>query len=186
MFLRGFLSKIELIALPAKYCEANMGRQVSFHLHPDDRELLAAWLAKRHLRIVQATANSHPFEVFDCVPESANHAKTSLVICSKHDTGTFNCIFRRKSGEFQILPSQNPVVEFAPSVIVGTRLYPGRFWYVPRDFPPDFNSWANALLRWIRCSFERLAVHYASPTAVTWSKNGGELVDSWYELSAKA
>jgi len=154
-----------------------VGRQVAFYLHPDDHPMLQAWLDERGLFVFPQSVRCAPIERLMTVPAAGDDSDASrLAICSKHDARGFACWYNAKFETFRIDPRQSPVVEFNRSLLDADVLWSGRFWFVPRGFPPDFNEWADALVRWVRRSFVRTDEAYASPAALRWREaTGGKL-----------
>src|SRR5215203_3186493 len=127
-----------------------MGRQVSLYLHPDDHPALQGWLDEHGLLVFPRAVRCAPFErIADIGPARDDTDESALVVCSKHDAGTFRCWYNAKFQSFTIDPHQSPVVEFDRSVLGADVLWSGRLWFVPQEYPPDFVEWADALLRWV-------------------------------------
>jgi hypothetical protein len=146
-----------------------MGRQVALYLHPDDHPSLQAWLDERGLLVFPSSVACAPIRAVPAIAAAQDDTDDDgLVICSKHDAGTFHCCYNARFQSFRIDPRASPVVEFDRSILEADVLWSGRFWFVPREYPPDFVKWADALLRWVRRSFAPTDHGYASPAAIRW------------------
>ena len=163
-----------------------MGRQTRFHMLPEDCRRFVHFLQQRDPVIV---AGIHS-------PVSAEITE----VLRPWESGGFYCLWnqailpelrREARGKFlNVNQFAAPVIEFSyPSPIAEPwnsqpALYQGRIWASFETKNREFETWYNAVVRWIRKNFIRdIAVGFdrdsIGPAAYEWFKSGGLLLPNF-------
>lgn len=164
-----------------------MGRQVLFHMVPEDRLAFFDFVQKRDpVVIVEFThpsqADPEPLEFH----EPGNDSRDRLCLWNRNLLPSLRREYIAESnvGPYYRIDSSLPILEFsmpAASVWGGTpALSQGRLYAYSHGTEPGLRAWYEGLLRWVRTRFKKNPVNwmsgYVGPAAYGWYESGGLLL----------
>lgn len=162
-----------------------MGRQIRFHMLPEDCRQFVQFLRERDPVIVARWHSSESAEIEDVAKPWENSGHFCL-----WNQAILPSLKRGITGQYFNVNHSEPVIEFSYeslSPALWNRqpfLLQGRIWASFETADKGFEGWYNAAVRWIRKHFIRdRAVGFdrdsIGPEAYEWFKKGGLLLPSF-------
>ncbi len=158
-----------------------MGRQIPFHMLPEDRDNFLGFAQER--------------DAVSIILRDSDSGRVSPLTNIGSVQGKPLCLWnhrllprlRRKwipnPGYFRADESSLPILEFTPSFTTSWEGRPalgqGRLYGVFEDKSPDFKKWYDGLVRWIRKNYQRKVTEidgYVGPAALRFFNEGGYLL----------
>ncbi len=158
-----------------------MGRQILFHMLPDDCAAFAAFLTKRDPVVFTFRDSNSPEiqTIADPCPESKTISlwNRSLLPGLKREY-----IEHADSGPYYRVDDSQPVLELSTSRLAEWEGLPGllqgRIWGAFKATDPRYAAWFNAIVRWIRKNYVKGEIlgGYVAPAVQEWRRRGGLLL----------
>ena len=154
-----------------------MGRQVVFHLHPDDAGGFEGFL--RSSTNLAVLAQPQPtLEVVEAASlfAIADEPRFERLLVRRSDLVLVRTTHVPAQGYYLVDKLRSPVIEFTPGInTVSTEAGRGRLWHPTSYFdesgrriemPSEFLAWAGKVLSWVRRHWSRTPDgDYLSPSA---------------------
>jgi hypothetical protein len=158
-----------------------MGRQIAFHMLPEDRDDFLGFAQERNAVSV--------------ILRDSDSGHVSSLTSLENIQGKPLCLWNRRllprlrrkwmpnPGYFRADESSLPILEFTPSFTTTWEGQPalgqGRLYGVFEDKSPEFRKWFESLVRWIRKNYQRKTSGidgYVGPAALRFFNEGGYLL----------
>jgi hypothetical protein len=180
----GFGAVIEAILAILVYTHLPMGRQTRFHMLPEDCRRFVQFLRERDPIIVTKWYSTKSAEIEEVACPWENGGMYCL-----WNRAILQKLKRHQTGKHFNVEFAAPVIEFSYDAALGPwngqpALCQGRIWASFETESKSFESWYNAVVRWIRKNFIRdQAVGHRQdsfgPVAYDWYRSGGLLLPSF-------
>jgi hypothetical protein len=157
-----------------------MGRQIQFHIRPEDIKALLEFVHERDPVIVTLRSSNSP-EIKTVADPSCETATMTLW------NQSLLSVLERKhivypGREYYGIEGSSPTLEFSPSLSCEWNkrdaLLSGRIYGSFENSVAGYEGWYNSLLRWVRKNFIKNPLPldgYVGPAAYDWYKRGGVL-----------
>lgn len=158
-----------------------MGRQIMFHMLPEDCRELASFLT-RHDPVIFTPRDSDSPEITAVTDPCAERRAISIWNQSLSPELSREYIADAKPGPYYRVGKSQPVLEFSPSHLTdweGTpALLQGRIWGAFKVADRRYAAWFDAITRWIRKNYTKndSMEGYVAPAARAWHGSGGLLL----------
>jgi hypothetical protein len=164
-----------------------MGKQINFFMLPDDQKLFLSFVLHDPEVDVLATCSSQPtIEVIDRSSCLNGDLPNKGLFCFWNRSFPINprCISKSTGQQFNLSREIAPVIEYAPSRIVGEGIVRrGRIWATMNYLEHDqwaykskaFEAWYDRIARWLHKNFSRTpdsGFFYLGPALLALHKKG--------------
>jgi hypothetical protein len=161
-----------------------MGRQIHFHMLPDDQKAFLRFVQERDPIVVAIrdsdSKNVQPVTDFDTGPDK------TLCLWNPSFLPHLERKWIPDPGYYRLDEFGMPILEFTSSFKATWEEKPalgqGRLYGIFNGKPPDFEKWYEALVRWIRTNYQknpRGTGGYVGPAAYEFYKSGGYLLPNF-------
>jgi len=158
-----------------------MGRQVVFHMLPEDTQMFLDFVQEHDPVVITLRDSNSP--VIEMVSNPVLETRT-LTFWNK---ALLNSLGRKHyvhpAREYFHIDSSLPTLEFSQSELCewngSNGLRQGRIYGTFENSSMDYEKWYNAIARWIRKNFVKNPVElggYIGPSTLKWFQNGGNLL----------
>jgi hypothetical protein len=158
-----------------------MGRQIQFHVLPEDIRSLLEFVHE-HDPVIVALRDFDSPEI-KTVTDPASEARTMTL----WNQSLLNTLARKHirypNGKYYGIDSLTPTLEFSPSRLCEwngrSALLPGRIYGSFETSVAGYEKWYNSIVRWIQKNFVKSTIPLigqVGPAAYDWYKKGGLLM----------
>lgn len=158
-----------------------MGRQVLFHMHPDDCSLFTAFLTEHDpvIFVARDTASSAVESLADPCLEWKTVSVWNRALLT---TLSRQYVDNAQDGPYYRVDDAQPILELTPSHLTewegNPGLLQGRIWGAFKSPDRRYAAWFDSISRWIRKNYTKneSLEGYVGPHAQAWCRRGGLLL----------
>lgn len=158
-----------------------MGRQIHFHMLPEDRDAFLGF-AQKHDPVAIILRDADSSEVKPVADIDAGGGK-SLCLWNRKLLPLLERKWIPDPGYYRVDEFGMPILEFTPSITTTWEgkpaLVQGRVYGIFEEKPAEFEKWYDSLVRWIRKNYQKNPTGtsgYVGPAAYDFYNKGGYLL----------